>query len=513
MKRLLPIIIVLAILGAVFCCLPRSADKSVEITSLEDLNSLSVGIQTGLSYEVILSEVCPDAEQMFFSDFASMYPALQQGKVDTILTESISYVVEKIEHPSTEALAEPLETVEVCCGVAQNSTGKTVLRELNEFIADCKADGTMDELENRWFKNYDRGNVKIDKSGITGENGVLNVTSEASYEPVCFAGEGGELMGFDVDFIYRFCRAYGYEPNIVPLEYDAMTAALASGKCTVATSLVIDDERAEEILFTDTVMSYGLIAVYDTGASGGESFWDKLSDSFSKTFIRESRWQMFLKGAGTTLLIAFLSALFGTVLGLLIYLWCAHGKKAEQVFTNVLCWLMSSTPTVVMLMVLYYIIFGSFTVSNVAVAVVGFTLSFGCGFYELIVSGVKAVGTGQQEAARAQGFSEDQTFFRIIFPQAAEHFMPAYQGSVIALIQDTSVVGYIAVLDLTKMSDLVRGRTLEAFFPLLATAGIYFLLIWLMTLLIRRISLRLSSKNRKKEKILKGIRQTEGESR
>ena len=86
------------------------------------------------------------------------------------------------------------------------------------------------------------------------------------------------------------------------------------------------------------------------------------------------------------------------------------------------------------------------TISNVAVSVVGFSIVFGCNFYEKIVSGVKAVGTGQAEAARAQGFTANQTFFRILFPQALDHMAPNYESDVISLIQDTSVVGYIAVL-------------------------------------------------------------------
>ena len=152
-----------------------------------------------------------------------------------------------------------------------------------------------------------------------------------------------------------------------------------------------------------------------------------------------------------------------------------------------MCWLMSSTPTILLLMMLYYIVFSKYALSNVCIAVIGFTLRFGCGFYERIVSGVQAVGIGQEEAAISQGFSKNQTFFLIQFPQAKKFFMSAYEGDVISLILETSVVGYITVMDLTKMSDLVRARTYEPFFPLIATALIYFLLIWLMTLLVRQL--------------------------
>jgi len=505
MKRLYPVLIILCVLGAVFSCLPQSQQEKTVYTSLEDLKGCTVGIQSGTNYERYLAESCPEAVPVFFNEFPSIYPALQQGKIDVMLSETISFVVEKMEIPSLEAISEPVASLDIGIGVCQNSRGNVVYPQLNDFIAKMKEDGTMEQMTDYWFTDYDRENATVDKTGITGENGVLDFAGEASFEPMCFAGEGGELTGYDVDFIYRFCREYGYEPRIKPLEYDAMTAALASGKCTVAVGVIPDEERAEEVRFTQPFLNFYLIAVYDTGVDSGDGFLANLAESFEKTFVRDARWKMFLQGVGTTLLITVLSVLLGTGFGLAMYLWCAHGKKAERAFADLLCWVMSGTPTVVLLMILYYIVFGRYLVNNIAVAVVGFTLMFGCGFYELVVSGIKAVGTGQKEAARAQGFSQDQTFWRILLPQAAGHFLPGYQGAVISLIQETSVVGYIAVMDLTKMSDLVRGRTCEAFFPLLATAGIYFLLIWLLTAAIRRIADTLDTKKRKKERILKDI--------
>lgn len=502
MKRLLRILIVLCFLGAVFFCLPKSDVSEKTVSSLSDVNNCSVGIQGGTNYETYLSKVCPNAKTVFFNEFSSIYPALQQGKIDAMITESVAYAVEKQEIPSLTAIDEPVATLDYCIGIARNSRDSTVYQQLNEFTSKLRADGTLEAMKDYWIDSYDRENASVDKSGITGENGVLPMAMEAAFEPMCFAGEGGELFGYNIDYIYRFCREYGYEPQIVTLEYDAMTAALSSGKVTMAVGVLPDEERSEEVLFTDPILNFDIIIVVYSGNTGNVSFVANLIDSIRKTFVRDSRWQMFVKGAATTLMISVLSVLFGTVLGVLLYIWCMHGKRAERVVTETLCWLMSSTPTVVFLMILYYIIFGAYAISNVTVAVIGFSLIFGCGFYERIVSGVKAVGIGQEEAARAQGFSRNQTFFKILLPQAAGYFMPSYQGDVIALIQETSVVGYIAVMDLTKMSDLVRGRTYEAFFPLLVTAGIYFFLIWIVTLILKRISFAINTQNRKSERIM-----------
>ena len=125
--------------------------------------------------------------------------------------------------------------------------------------------------------------------------------------------------------------------------------------------------------------------------------------------------------------------------------------------------------------------------------------------YDMLCVGCNAIGRGQLEASRALGYSESQSFFKIILPQAARHFLPIYKNEVVTLIKDTAIVGYIAVLDLTKMCDLVRARTYEAFFPLIATAIIYFLIEGLMTFIIGQIEKNLDPKRRNKDNVFRGI--------
>jgi polar amino acid transport system substrate-binding protein len=160
---------------------------------------------------------------------------------------------------------------------------------------------------------------------------------------------------------------------------------------------------------------------------------------------------------------------------------------------------------VVLLMILYYIVFGSVAVSGIAVAVIGFTLTFGAAVLGLLRMGVGTVDRGQYEAAYALGHSSRHTFFRIILPQAIPHVLPAYQAEIVGLIKSTAIVGYIAVQDLTKMGDIVRSRTYEAFFPLIAITVIYFLLEGLFSIAVSRIRISIDPKKRKREKILKGV--------
>ena len=131
-------------------------------------------------------------------------------------------------------------------------------------------------------------------------------------------------------------------------------------------------------------------------------------------------------------------------------------------------------------MILYYVVFGRSGIKAVWVAVIGFTLNFAAYGSEIMRSSIDAIDGGQREAALALGYSERQAFFDFVFPQAAVRFLPVLRGEAISLLKSTSVVGYIAIQDLTKMSDIIRSRTFEAFFPLIATALIYFALAWLI---------------------------------
>ena len=109
-------------------------------------------------------------------------------------------------------------------------------------------------------------------------------------------------------------------------------------------------------------------------------------------------------------------------------------------------------------------------------------------------SGLDSIDKGQEEAALALGYTENQAFFRFLFPQAAVRFLPVYRGVLVTLLNDTSIVGYIAVQDLTKMSDIIRSRSYEAFLPLILSTLIYFLLARLITLLIDALLKRISPK-------------------
>lgn len=133
----------------------------------------------------------------------------------------------------------------------------------------------------------------------------------------------------------------------------------------------------------------------------------------------------------------------------------------------------------------------------------GFSINFSAYTSEMMRNGLETVEKGQSEAAFALGYTRYQTFWKIVFPQAAMRFLPVLKGEFISMVKMTSVVGYVAVQDLTKASDIIRSRTMDAFFPLIATAVIYFMVANLMTGILTCAERRIDPKRRKRE--VKGV--------
>jgi polar amino acid transport system substrate-binding protein len=308
-----------------------------------------------------------------------------------------------------------------------------------------------------------------------------------------------------------FCEACGYGLKVLPINMDGLLASVQTGKSDfVASGISITPEREESMYFSESIYSGGTVLAVlkadGTELSGGRNpFLSRIASSFNKTFIRENRWKLFLEGIDNTLQITVLSILFGTILGFLVFMTCRNGNPVANGIIRFSTYLVQGMPMVVLLMILYYVIFGNVSISGIAVAVIGFTLTFGSSVCSMLRMGVSTIDRGQYEAAYALGHTNRHTFFRIILPQAIPIVLPAYQGEVTGLLKATSIVGYIAVQDLTKMGDIVRSRTYEAFFPLIAITIIYFLLEGIFSLALSFVRKAINPRKRSREQILKGV--------
>ena len=218
-----------------------------------------------------------------------------------------------------------------------------------------------------------------------------------------------------------------------------------------------------------------------------QSLIGSLTESFYDNLIVEDRYRMILDGLQVTLLITFFAALLGTLLGGLVCWMRMSRRKWLQQVAKVYIELMRGTPVLVLLMLMYYVVMAPLDATGIVVAIVTFAMSTAAYVSEMLRTTIQGIDRGQTEAGLALGFTQRQTFLKIVLPQVVKAVMPVYQGEVVSLLKGTSIVGYIAVADMTRASDLIRSRTFDAFFPLIVTAIIYFLMAWLIGLLLQSL--------------------------
>lgn len=485
------------------------AAQSAGYASLKELDGKRIGVQTGTSFDKAVSEKLPEARILYFNAKADMINALQTGKIDAAAVDEPVAKMQMALNNRLTYLPEFLEQFDFAYVFPKNDGGRKLCDQFSEYLRSIRDDGTMEEIGEKWFGDDDSLKTIADYRSFPAPNGVLRMATEAQYEPFSYILHN-KIAGYDIDIAVHFCEAYGYGLEIRDMSFDAVLPAVQTGKCDFGgAGISITEERKESVLFSEPNFTGGTVLTVlkaDAAGTEGSSFWSGIGESFRKTFIREDRWKLFADGVLTTLIITVLSILFGTALGFGVFMLCRNGNVIANSVTRFCIWLVQGMPVVVLLMVLYYIVFGSLSISGLIVSVIGFTLTFGSAVFGLLKMGVGTVDRGQYEAAYALGHSNRHTFFRIILPQALPHIMPAYKDEIVGLIKATAIVGYIAVQDLTKMGDIVRSRTYEAFFPLIAVTVIYFLLEGLLAFLIGRIRIRINPKKRSQKRILKGVK-------
>ena len=233
---------------------------------------------------------------------------------------------------------------------------------------------------------------------------------------------------------------------------------------------------------------------------------------FKLNFIDAGRWRWIVKGLGNTLRITFFSLLIGIALGIVVAaIRSTYDKNKEMMakhkgvgyyifsFINAICQVyltvIRGTPVVVQLLIMYFIIFAS-SRNDVLIATIAFGLNSGAYVAEILRGGIMSVDNGQFEAGRSLGFNYVQTMIYIVIPQVFKSVLPTLCNEFIVLLKETSIAGYVGVMDLTKAGDLIRGRTFSAMMPLIAVALIYLVLVVVLTFLVGRLERRLRKNER-----------------
>lgn len=224
-------------------------------------------------------------------------------------------------------------------------------------------------------------------------------------------------------------------------------------------------------------------------------------DDFKLNFIEESRYLYILKGLGNTIVISLLAVVVGIAIGFLVAIIRSnHDKTGHMKAANAICkvylTVIRGTPTMIQLLIIYYVIFASVNVPKLVVAFVSFGLNSGAYVAEIVRSGIMAVDHGQFEAGRSLGLNYQQTMRYIIMPQAFKNVLPALGNEFIVLLKETSISGYIGLTDLTHGGDIIRGITYSPLLPLLAVAVIYLILVMGLSYCMERLERRLRANER-----------------
>lgn len=480
------------------------AESVPEYRTFRELNDKTISMITGAPFEDLIRSKVPRVREFtYYTTMPDMMLGVKSHKTDAGLMNNAVAQLAANRDPGLAIFPESLGDTWFGLSFAKGDERCSTWQAAYDAIPQ----ETKDALWEKWTGADDSQKV-LPEQDWPGTNGTVNVAACDALEPMSYVGKDNRLLGLDVETVLLIARELDVHVDFTPMDFSAVLSSIGSGKADIGCgSIVISDERRETMDFVEYLpASFVLIVRAKAEPLRNIPFLDGIRASFTRTFIREDRYELFIQGVITTLIITFLSILFGTVLGFAVYLGCRNGNRVTDSLSGFFVWLIQGMPVVVLLMILYYIIFAKADLSGTVVAVIAFTLVFGSGVFGMIKMGVGAIDSGQMEAALSLGYGDTHAFFRIILPQAIPHFLPVYKGEVVALLKATAIVGYIAVQDLTKMGDIVRGRTYEAFFPLIAVAVIYFILGGLLTYVVDKAETAVNPKRRKREEILKGVR-------
>ena len=280
------------------------------------------------------------------------------------------------------------------------------------------------------------------------------------------------------------------------MEFDSIILAVTSGKADVGCSgMTVTEDRLKNIDFTDSYTNAKQMVIVADSLVAASEEEDTFVDKLKHNFVEQKRYQYIVRGLGNTLVITSFAVMIGIVLGFLIAIVrTSHDRNGGLVVLNGICKaylaIIRGTPALVQLLIIFYVILSSVN-NKILVAVIAFGLNSAAYVAEVVRSGIMAVDFGQFEAGRSLGLTYKQTMISIVLPQALKNSLPALCNEFISLLKETSISGYIGLVDLTKAGDIIRSNTYEAYIPLLTIALIYFMIVMFLTACVGQLERRL----------------------
>ena len=450
----------------------------------------NIGGITGNIFDVVAESL--GATPVYFTETSSALEDLHRGRIDAYMNDlSMVRVLETLPaNTLLEVIPVPAEFFQAPMGAL--SMNQELIDRFDEFLAIVKADGTIADMQARWLEVVPDLYAPMPEITLTGENGTIIVATTGTDLPFTYFGANNELKGYSIELITRFAEFEGLAINFQTMEFGGLIPYVVSGRADMAIgSVSITEERRQIVIFSESIYDDTLgalvrkqvenIPVVQEQTTGTQvlsppqrqTFFEWLETGIRRNLITDNRWRLIVSGLGVTMTISLLAQFFGTLFAGVVCCFLTRKNKLIKWIGNLYCGLINGTPVVVLLMITYYIIFGTSRMSNVLMAVFAFSMVTGAGVAQTLRGAIETIDPVEIEAARSIGFSAFRAFTTVTFPQAVRRALPAYTRGFVELVKATAIVGYIAIQDLTRAADIIRSRTFDAYFPLLLVALIY----------------------------------------
>jgi polar amino acid transport system substrate-binding protein len=481
-----------------------------KLASIADLKDKRIALLLGSVHDSYAAAHYPKAILLQYKSPSDILLAVKSGKADAGMYTRETLVEILRGDPELGLLGDSIFSVPIAIGF--NKDNSALREKFNDFLRAIRENGVYGDMVDRWMV---KGDARMPPIANTKSNGQLVVGNVSDKGMPFTVIKDNKLVGFDIELAERFGAFLGKAVNFSDMEFGNLVAAVSTNKIDlIASTLMITDERKQQISFSDQYYELGTnlfalkknIASADNTAQDAphsKSFFSGIANSFRSNIIQENRYLLILDGLKTTVVISVLASVFGTLLGALVCFMRMSKKAVLNLPAKIYISILRGTPVLVLLMLIFYVVFASVDISPVLVAVIAFGMNFAAYSAEIFRTGIDGIDKGQTEAGISLGFSKVKTFINIVLPQTVRRILPVYKGEFISLVKMTSIVGYIAVQDLTKASDIIRSRTFDAFFPLVMIAILYFLISWVLTQSLEYLERRTDPKIRRRREAIR----------
>ena len=477
-------------------------NKIKKIRQLEDMRGSVIGVQLGTTSDVLATDLEKKGDGTRVERYtkgADAIQALRQGKIDCVMTDEAPARAFLRVNPSLRILPKAFDESSMAICVAKGNN--PLLKSLNEAIHELQREGTIDSIVHRHMVQHLAVAYNSQKTDLKYMDAPpLRFATNATFEPFEYY-KSGKIVGIDIDVAHAIGDKMGRKVDVTDMEFDAIITSVQTGKADAGIAgITVTDERKKNINFTDSYTKVKQVVVVQVD----DKLIDKeegLMNKFNDCFVTDARYLYLLKGLGNTLTITFFAILLSLLLGTLIAIIRAtHERNHNHCILNAFCQIyltvIRGTPTMVQLLIIYYVVFASANVDKIFVAIIAFGLNSAAYIAEVIRSGILSVDKGQMEAGRSLGLSYSQTMRLVVLPQAFKNFLPAIGNELITLLKETSISGYIGLVDLTKGSDIIRSITYDALMPLGVVAVVYLMIVLALAAGVNLLEKRLRKSER-----------------